>query len=161
MSKIFPKVFFILYICCRFKVDKMEDSKKIEHCGIVKSVDNDIVKVDILSASACSTCHLKGVCSAADTENKIVEIFHPEKKFSVGEEVNVVAEESIGFKALFFGYLLPFIFVILTLIITSFFTDNEAIIGLLSLVVLAPYYLILSFYKDKLKKIFTFKIQKT
>lgn len=138
----------------------MKDTKIIEHCGIVKSVDNDIVKVDILSASACSTCHLKGACSAAETENKIVEIFHPENKFSIGEEVNVIAEESIGFKALFYGYLLPFIFVISTLIITSFFTDNEAIIGLLSLVVLVPYYFILSFYKGKLKKIFTFRIQK-
>ncbi|RLD63028.1 MAG: hypothetical protein DRJ01_04845 [Bacteroidetes bacterium] len=138
----------------------MQNSNIIEHCGIVESVENNVVRINILSASACSSCHLKGACSAAETENKIVEVFNPEKKFSIGEEVNVIAKESIGFKALFYGYLFPFIFIVSTLIITSFFTDNEAIIGLLSLVVLVPYYFILSFYKEKLKKIFTFKLQK-
>ena len=138
----------------------MQNSNIIEHCGIVESVENNVVRINILSASACSSCHLKGACGVAETENKIVEIFNPGNKFSIGEEVNVIAKESIGFKALFYGYLFPFIFIVSTLIITSFFTDKEAIIGLLSLVVLVPYYFILSFYKEKLKKIFTFKLQK-
>ena len=139
----------------------MRNSNIIEHSGIVKSIDNEVVKVNILSASACSSCHLKGACGAAETENKIVEIFNPEQTFSVGEQVNIVAQESLGFKALFYAYLLPFILIILTLIITSFFTSSEATIGLLSLIVLVPYYIGLSFYKRKLKKIFTFKLQKT
>jgi sigma-E factor negative regulatory protein RseC len=139
----------------------MQKSNTIEHSGVVESIENNVVKVNILSASACSTCHLKGACGEAETANKTIEIFKPEQKFSVGEQVNVLAEESLGFKALFYAYLLPFIIVISTLIITSFFTSREATIGLLSLIVLIPYYLILSIYKRKLKKIFTFTLQKT
>ena len=90
----------------------MQKSNIIEHSGIVESIENNVVKVNILSASACSSCHAKGSCGVAETENKIVENFNPEKTFSVGEHVNVVAEESLGFKALFYAYLLPFILIL-------------------------------------------------
>ncbi len=138
----------------------MQPSNIIEHSGIVESIENNVVKVNILSASACSSCHAKGSCGVSETENKIVEIFNPEDKFSVGEKVNIIGEESLGFKALFYAYLLPFILIISTLIIASFFTSSEAIIGLLSLIVLIPYYIGLSFYKGKMRKIFTFKLKK-
>ena len=138
----------------------MRKSNIIEHCGIVESIENNVVRINILSASACSSCHLKGACGAAETENKIVEVFNPEIFFSVGEQVNVIAEESLGFKALFYAYLLPFIIVISTLIITSFFSSSEALIGFLSLFVLVPYYAVLSLYKGKFKKMFTFRLQK-
>ncbi|MBE9468474.1 MAG: SoxR reducing system RseC family protein [Bacteroidetes bacterium] len=138
----------------------MRKSNIIEHSGIVESIENNIVKINILSASACSSCHLKGACGAAETANKIIEVFNSGKNFSVGEQVNVIAEESLGFKALFYAYLLPFILVVSTLIITSFFSSSEAIIGFLSLIILIPYYAVLSFYKARFKKIFTFRLQK-
>jgi sigma-E factor negative regulatory protein RseC len=49
---------------------------------------------------------------------------------------------------------------IITLIITSSITRNEVLAGLISLGALAPYYLVLYFYKEKIRNKFTFAIKK-
>lgn len=68
--------------------------------------------------------------------------------------------ESEGVKALFYGYLLPFILVLFALILSFETTGNEALAGLSALGILIPYYIILYFFRHSLKRAFNFELEK-
>ncbi len=138
----------------------MSNSKSIEHKGRIDSIDGNKINVSILALSGCASCHAKGVCNAADMQEKSVEVFDYTNQYNEGEEVNVTLKQSLGFRALFLGYVLPFLLVLAILIILTVITNDEAIAGLSALSVLIPYYLILFLVKDKIKKQFTFSITK-
>jgi len=131
----------------------------ISHKGFIESVHNDLVKVRITSMSACSACHAKGACNASDQEEKIIDAQANGKSYKVGDWVTVWAKESMGFKALFLGYLLPFLLVLTTLIIGTSLQLAETKAGLISLAVLIPYYTVLYFTRDTVKKSFIFEIK--
>jgi len=138
----------------------MSNSKdNIQHPGIIESVGEDKVQVTILSQSACSSCHSKGMCSVSEMENKIVEVVKtPDFNYKVGDEVIVYMKKSLGSKAVLYGYLYPFLLVLISLILMLVLTSNEGISGLTAILLLVPYYFILSKFKDKLSTTFEFKI---
>ncbi len=139
----------------------MKSVKQIEHKGIIEKTYKNKIVVAILAQSACMSCRLKNNCSVSDTEKKTIEIFtvNPEN-YSAGETVIVYFKQSLGFRALLLGYLLPFIIVISVLLITVSITDNEGVSGLAALVSLIPYYLILHLKRNKIKNTFSFSIKK-
>ncbi|MBU8891789.1 MAG: SoxR reducing system RseC family protein [Bacteroidales bacterium] len=138
----------------------MSNSKSIEHKGRIDSIDGNKINVSFLALSGCASCHAKGVCSAADMQEKSVEVFDYTNQYTTGQEVNVTLKQSLGFRALFLAYVLPFILVLFTLIILTIITNNEAISGIGALVVLVPYYLVLFLLKSKIRKKFTFTINR-
>jgi sigma-E factor negative regulatory protein RseC len=73
--------------------------------------------------------------------------------------VTIVFRQSQGFSAVFWGYLMPFILVLTTLIISNAFLSNELTAGLLSLAILIPYYITLYFFRHLLKKYFKFELE--
>lgn len=134
--------------------------KIIEHSGIIRSIDNTNIEVIIENAEACVSCQVKNICSVGDKKEKIIEIYNCKEKYEPGENVIVTLEQSKGLNALFLGYILPFMILVLTMIITSSLSTNQGLAGILSLLILVPYYIILYYFRDKLKKTFTFKIRK-
>ncbi len=138
----------------------MSNSKAIEHKGRIDSIQGNEISVSFLAMSGCASCHAKGVCTAADMQEKSVEVIDFTNQYQEGEEVNVVLKQSLGFRALFLSYVLPFLLVLFILIILSVITKNEAIAGIGALSVLIPYYITLFFLKDKIRKKFTFTINK-
>ena len=131
----------------------------IKHKGFVKKVGINSLIVTIVNQSACSTCHAQGACTVADFQDKEIEIFNFTKKYSPGQEVTIVFKESQGFAALFYGYVLPFLLVLATLIIMTSLSDNELLAGLISLAILIPYYITLYFFRHLLKKVFKFELE--
>ncbi|MCF8374480.1 MAG: SoxR reducing system RseC family protein [Bacteroidales bacterium] len=138
----------------------MQAGKSIEHKGTVEAIEDGLVKVNILSQSACSSCHAKGACSVADMENKIIDVQTPGNQYKIGERVNVVMQQSQGFKALLLGYVLPFVIVITFLVVGTIAGLSEGKAGLIALAVLPIYYLGLYLSNNKLKQTFSFRIQK-
>jgi len=138
----------------------MSDSKSIEHRGRIESINGNQIKVRFIAQSACASCHAKGACSAADMQEKVVDVFTQTNHYQVGETVNIVLRQSLGFKALWLGYVLPFLLVLLLLIILSVTTKNEVISGVGALLVLIPYYSILYYTRNKVQKQFTFTLYK-
>jgi len=138
----------------------MSSSKRLIHKGIIKSIDDKLIKVSISSMSACASCKAKSVCGADDSEEKIVEVRYYNDDYTIGEQVEVSINQTLGFTALFFGYILPFIVVLLSLIISLAFISNQGIAGIISILTLVPYYLILNSFKEKIKNTFSFSIQK-
>jgi len=138
----------------------MSNSKSIEHKGRIDSIDGNKIIVSFIALSGCASCHAKGVCTAADMQEKSVEVYDYTNQYKVGEDVNVTLKQALGFRALFLGYVLPFILVLFFLIVFTAITENEAISGLGSLLVLIPYYITLFVLRDKIRKKFTFKLNK-
>lgn len=134
-------------------------SSDIKHIGFVKEVKGSSLIVNIVNQSACSSCHAQGACSVSDFQDKEIEIANVGNSYSQGQEVTVIFKESQGFTALFYGYVLPFILVMFTLIVVVSVTNNELIGGLLSLAVLIPYFITLHFFRHLLKKVFKFEVE--
>jgi len=137
----------------------MENEGQISHTGRISEMSNDRISVTIVSESACAGCHAKGFCGVADSKEKIIEMKNTgNHEHKVGDCVKIVMQKSTGLKAVFYGYVLPFIILMATLLGTLNTTGNEGLAGILALLVLAPYYLALYMLRDKLKSKFEFKI---
>ncbi len=137
----------------------MKKVATIEHDGVVSKVIDNVVFVELLVQSACASCHAKAVCGI-DSAQKTIEVSTKNISFSVGEQVKVVLKESLGMKALFLGYLLPFIIVLTTLLIMLEFGISQGITGVISIAILAPYYFILYLFRNRIKREFNFDIEK-
>ncbi|WP_321289905.1 SoxR reducing system RseC family protein [uncultured Sunxiuqinia sp.] len=134
-------------------------SGEISHKGIIKKLTEKSIVVGIVNESACSGCHAKGACSMSDMKDKEIEINHFNGDYSLGQSVEVVGKTSQGFKALFYGYVFPFILVLFALILLTSLQFSEGISGLVSLFTLIPYYTILYLTRNKIRKSFEFEIK--
>ena len=134
------------------------ETGSIEHQGVITGLDDRIIKVSLLNVSTCSSCHAKAMCNVSDVDNKEIEVLRKGQTYKIGEKVTLSFQKSLGFKALFLGYLLPFLLVLTTLIISWTITESEPLSGLISLAVLVPYYLSLAYFRDLLNKTFTFTL---
>jgi positive regulator of sigma E activity len=144
-----------------FKLQRQEIKNVIKHKAFVKEVNGTSLTAIIVNQSACASCHASGGCSMADVREKEVEVDHFNGQFKPGQEVSILLQESMGFKALFFGYLLPFILMLTILIAIFTLTGNELAAGSLALGILIPYYTMLYFMRGRLKKIFKFELEES
>ncbi len=135
-------------------------SNTIEHLGVIKEITPKTIKVSLLNVSGCSTCHTKATCTVSDVDNKIIDVINSGQEIKKGETVKVVFQKSLGPLALFLGYLLPFIILMIVLIASLQITNNEVMAGFISLLSVGIYYLALTLFRKKLKDTFTFKILK-
>jgi positive regulator of sigma E activity len=133
----------------------------IEHEGIIEHIDGDVAHVKIDSVSACASCHAKGACSAADQEEKYLDIPLHGVTYSQGESVNVQVEKRLGFRAVALGYFYPFVLVMLVLVAMIALGAPELKAGTFALLSLIPYYLGLYMFRKRIESTFTFSIKKT
>lgn len=132
----------------------------ITHQGIINKITESAIDVTIVSRSLCASCHAKGACSVSDIQEKTVTVYtNGVNSFREGETVDLLLKKSLGFVALGYAYLLPFIILLGTLLISLQFY-GELFSGILSFAVLIPYYTVLYTFRNKLKKTFTFQIEK-
>lgn len=132
--------------------------EKIIHEGVVQQVSENKITVVIVNASACASCHAKGACISSDMKEKEIDIVRFKGDYHVGQHVAVIGSTSQGMKAVFFSYLLPFLLVITTLLSGISITKSEGLAGLLSLLILIPYYGVLYLFRNSLKGSFEFEI---
>ncbi|MGM0625470.1 MAG: SoxR reducing system RseC family protein [Bacteroidota bacterium] len=132
----------------------------IEHRGRVDHSDGNRVYVKIQAESACASCKLTGVCGM-DTREKIIEVDNITEAYQEGDKVSVGITEKLGYKALFYAYLLSFLIGLITLLISMGITGREGLSALISLASVGLYYLALTLFRDHLKKSFRFILNKT
>jgi sigma-E factor negative regulatory protein RseC len=136
-----------------------KNTQDIEHLGVITKLENGIAHVRIIQNSACSACHAKGACSAADSAEKEVEALTEGQQFELGQQVMIKGRSVLGLQAVLYAYLLPFVVLFVTLIIVSSQTKNELLSALAAIGSLVPYYAVLFLFKNKLSKKFTFFIK--
>ena len=134
--------------------------ERIDHEGTVVSVFEDAVIVRVVASSACNNCAAKSFCAPSESKDKDIRVEGFSGDFVSGERVKVFMQQSMGFKALCIGYLIPFVVVLATLVIALKTTGNELVSGLSALMILLPYYLIIRLLSQKISKSFGFTVQK-
>lgn len=78
----------------------------------------------------------------------------------VGDRVEVLLTERLGWKAVLLAYIMPFVVMMIVIALLGLWSSNEVVVGTLSLVAVAIYYIILSFFRNRLQKQFSFTAQK-
>ncbi len=138
-------------------------SKKglVEHSGKIIAIENHKIKVEILNKSMCAGCHAKSVCALGDSKEKVIDVMYfGDNELVVGEEVSVVMEKSMGFKAVWISYVIPMVILLVFLLFLSQFYKNELLIGALSLLGVSLYYIVIYIFRDKIANSFRFKLAK-
>ncbi len=130
------------------------------HSGIISKINGDAVTVTLEQNVHCESCRVKAACGISESNTKEIEIVNSSESFKINENVNVVLKKALGLKAVFWAYVFPFLIMFFSLIIASSFL-KEWQAGLISILVLIPYYLILYLLKNTFKKALEISISKT
>jgi sigma-E factor negative regulatory protein RseC len=125
-----------------------ENTNYLEHRGLVTDCHNGRLKIS-LPGSGCSACH-KSLCILGDSKAKEVEIHSPDTSFITGEEVLVRINSSSGYKAVFLLYLLPFLLMLISIIVMQNVGYHESIAGVISLLILIPYFLVVYSFRKRI-----------
>lgn len=136
----------------------MVDSE-IKHSGRIKEITPEFITVEILSESACSSCHAASLCGMSEAKKKVIEL-PATLGYEPGEEVWVNLKRSMGMKAVWIAYVVPLIILIATVLVASELKAPELLTGAISLGAIALYYLGVYLFRNKLKNEYTFYIKK-
>ena len=148
----------------------------IKHDGIIIALNEDgTALVRIVQTSACAACKAKAMCASAESaEKEMTVVLLGDEQWAVGNEVEVMVQQKMGWKAVVLAYLLPFFVMLAVMFIgngllamcdgaTGLLGDEakrEAVLGTIALCAMAVYYLVLGMFKDKLQKEFSFTARK-
>lgn len=135
-------------------------NRDILHSGVIEKIEPPFVFVRIVQQSACSGCHAKSLCTISESKVKTIEIEDHSGKYKVDEEVNICGSYTLGLQAVLLSFVIPIFLILISLIAGNFITGNETLGGIISLVILLPYYTMLYLVRNKLKKKFTFSLSK-
>jgi sigma-E factor negative regulatory protein RseC len=136
----------------------MAEMKQIEHEAIVVESLNNHTTVKIVSQSACASCHAKSACTAADLQEKLIDVVSPES-FVPGQKVMLIGNQELGLQAAWWAYVLPVILVLATLIVSFAVTQHENLSGLLAILILIPYFIFIKLGNSYMRKTFLFQIK--
>ena len=133
----------------------------IKHDGIVDSIEGDCIHVRIVQASACAACGAKSLCSAAESKEKIVDVYGADiKAYQVGQRVMVEGASSMGMKAVRLAFLFPLPLLVVAVAVAMWLTEGNEVVGAVAaLLALAVYFLMLFACKKRLMNEFTFTIK--
>ena len=155
--------------------------KMIKHDGIIIALNEDgTALVRIVQTSACAACKAKAMCASAESAEKEMTVTlaypHPlpegkgvntaHQTYAIGDEVEVMVQQKMGWKAVVLAYLLPFFVMLAVMFVGNGLlamgdgAKREAVLGTVALCAMALYYLILGMFKDKLQKEFSFTARK-
>lgn len=131
----------------------------VSHPGVVVGISDKDIEIEILSSSSCGSCGIQSACGMSEMKEKRVTVPKPDnKEFIIGQPVSIIMSSKQGNKAALFAYGIPtLIIVIITVVLSSHI--KELLAALVGIGSLAVYYVILYFFKDKLKDNFTYEIR--
>lgn len=134
--------------------------KEIYHDGKIIEITPEFTSVEIISSSACSQCHAKGLCGFSEEESKVVMVpTSPYTERKVGDTVTLALKQTMGLKAVWISYVIPLIILMILVLSLSSVIDNEVWTGLMAIGGVALYYLVIWLLRDKLKNEFVFYIK--
>ena len=162
--------------CSNFARFLQSKRKMIKHDGIIIALNEDgTALVRIVQTSACAACKAKAMCASAESaEKEMTVVLLGDEQWVVGNEVEVMVQQKMGWKAVMLAYLLPFFVMLAVMFIGNGLlamgdgaigllgdeAKREAVLGTVALCAMALYYLVLGMFKDKLQKEFSFTAKK-
>ena len=170
--------------CSNFARFLQSKRKMIKHDGIIIALNEDgTALVRVVQTSACAACTAKAMCASAESAEKEMTVvllgengkvniennstqsyttLHDStQSYHVGDTVEVMVQQKMGWKAVVLAYLLPFFVMLAVMLIgNAIWAVREEILGTVALCAMALYYLLLGMFKDKLQKEFSFTARK-
>ena len=135
-------------------------SQKICHSGLVERIDDGCVHVRIVQTSACAACKVAGYCNAAESKEKIIDVYCDSvAAYQVGQQVVVSTSGQVAVKALLWAFGVPFVLLMTVLVLVLLLTANEGLAALSALAALVPYYLVLWLLRNKMREQLAFRIE--
>ena len=135
-------------------------SNKISHSGIIQSITEGCIKVQIVQTSACAACKVASHCNAAESKVKIVDVMcNDVEGYQKGQQVVVWASKDVANRALLLGFGVPFLLLICVLMVALKLSANEGVAALVALGSLVPYYFVLWLMRDKIQKHISFYLE--
>lgn len=139
----------------------MPKKEEIFHTGRITDIDPQFTTVEIISESACSSCHASALCGMSESKTKQVVVPTTAMPlYEVGEEVNVSLRASMGHKAVWIAYATPLVVLLAVVLILLSAGVSELIAGLAGIGAIALYYLVIWLLRDKLRDQYVFRISK-
>ncbi|MBQ2187815.1 MAG: SoxR reducing system RseC family protein [Bacteroidales bacterium] len=131
----------------------------VSHPGVVVGIGEQDLEIEILSASSCGSCNIKSACGMSEMKEKRITVPRPQdKEFIVGQPVSINMSARQGNKAALLAYFIPtLIIIVLTVVLSNLI--KEWLAALVGIGALAVYYVILYFFKEKLKSEFKYEIR--
>ena len=132
----------------------------VSHPGVVVGITDKDLEIEILSSNSCGSCGIKSACGMSEMQEKRVVVPKPEdKEFIVGQPVSINMNTKQGNKAALFAYFIPAFLMVAIIMILSNLSVKEWLSALIGIGVVAVYYVILYFFRDKLRNEFTYEIR--
>ena len=132
----------------------------VSHPGVVVGLKGEDLEIEILSASSCGSCGIKSACGMSEMKEKRLIVPKPaDKEFIVGQPVSIIMNAKQGNKAALIAYFIPAFLLVAIIVILSNLSIKEWIAALIGIGVIAVYYLILYFFRNKLRDNFTYEIK--
>ena len=136
-------------------------SQKISHSGVIEHIEEDCIKGRIVQTSACAACKVAGYCNAAESKEKIIDVYTDTNahQFTEGQPVVVTTSTQVATCALLWGFGFPFLLLVVVLFATWLLTAHEGWAALCALASLIPYYIMLWLLRDKMRQELAFSIE--
>ena len=136
-----------------------KNHNQISHAGIIDSISGGVVHVRIVQSSACSSCKVADYCNSAEHKEKIIDVRCANtSKYSVGQEVTVMATPAVGAKAVIMAFVIPTVILLVTIATCIGCGTSEAVAAMAGIIAMVPYYIVLYLNRGKLERILTFYI---
>ncbi|MDR1937266.1 MAG: SoxR reducing system RseC family protein [Tannerellaceae bacterium] len=137
----------------------MEDT--VGHCGIIERIEGHSVYVKIVQQPACAGCRAKSVCATANgKKEQVIEVTDYSGTVHTNESVILKGAERMELHAIGLAFIIPLVLVIGAIVVGTGMQWQEGTSALAGLLLLFPYYIILYFFRNVLKKRFVFTIKK-
>ena len=135
-------------------------AEHVSHPGVVVGINGEDLEIEILSSSSCGSCGIKSACGVSELKEKRITVPKPaDKEFIVGQPVSIIMSTRQGNIAALFAYFIPTFLVVAIIMILSNLSVKEWLAALAGIGVVAVYYGILYFFRDKLKSEFKYEIR--
>ena len=145
-------------------------------CASAESAEKEMTVQLVQSGSKAQSAVQDGskLSSEKTTLNNIEQSLNNVEQYKLGDEVEVMVQQKMGWKAVVLAYLLPFFVMLAVMFIGNGLlamgdgeigllgdeAKREAVLGTVALCAMALYYLVLGLFKDKLQKEFSFTAKK-
>mgnify|MGYP003294033929 CR=1 FL=1 len=139
----------------------MSSNKEITHRGKIVDITPEFTTVDIISESACASCHARSLCSLSESKSKSITV--PTRgwdNFEPGDEVDVVLKATMGYKAVWLAYVVPLFVLLAVLLCLLKLGRGELLSGLVAIGSVGIYYLVIWLFRGRLQNEYIFNIKK-
>lgn len=126
------------------------NTKSLRHDAMVtKCLPNNQMIVEIARTSACASCDMNGTCGTNEESPKNEFIVPNHVSAKVGDLVSISIQHRQLYKSAFLVYILPLIIMLAGAIATKIVFSKDIYAAIISLVILALYFVGLKLIMDK------------